>query len=121
MSEVEPERGDVWWVRFDPAEGSEARKTRPAVVISTPALARVPVRIVVPLTTWQPRFEEHVNKVRVGRTDDNNLDVDSAADTLLLRGVALTRFEDFIGRVDGAVLAEIVSGVALAIRFPDRP
>jgi len=27
-------RGEVWWVDFDPAVGSEIRKTRPAVIIS---------------------------------------------------------------------------------------
>ena len=27
-------RGDVFWVNFDPTMGSEAKKTRPAVVVS---------------------------------------------------------------------------------------
>lgn len=27
-------RGEVWWVEFDPAVGSEIRKTRPAVIVS---------------------------------------------------------------------------------------
>ena len=30
-------RGEVWWVRFDPAVGGEIRKSRPAVIISTRA------------------------------------------------------------------------------------
>ncbi len=121
MSDVEPERGEIWWVRFDPAEGSEARKTRPAVVISTPALAHLPVRVVVPLTTWRAPFARHANKIRVPASDQNNLDVDSAADTVLLRGVALTRFGDLIGKVDDSVLSDIVSGVAVAIRYPGSP
>ena len=28
-------RGEVWWVAFDPAVGSEIRKTRPAVIGAT--------------------------------------------------------------------------------------
>ena len=27
-------RGDVWWVNFDPALGGEIRKHRPAVILS---------------------------------------------------------------------------------------
>ena len=45
-------RGEVWWVEFDPAVGSEIRKTRPGVIVSNNSanrnLARV---IVVPLTS----------------------------------------------------------------------
>ena len=30
-----PQRGDVWWVDLDPVRGSEIKKTRPCVVLST--------------------------------------------------------------------------------------
>ena len=50
-------RGDIWWVAFDPAQGSEIRKTRPAVVITADALNRGRrTVVVVPLSTGpQPR------------------------------------------------------------------
>ncbi len=42
----------VWWVEFDPAVGSEIRKTRPAVIVSNNAANRSLARIVVvPLTS----------------------------------------------------------------------
>ena len=45
-------RGDVWWVEFDPARGSEIRKTRPAVVVSADGLNRARrTVVVVPLST----------------------------------------------------------------------
>ena len=45
-------RGEVWWVEFDPALGTEIKKTRPAVIISNDAANRNLARVVVvPLTS----------------------------------------------------------------------
>ena len=45
-------RGEVWWVQFDPAVGSEIKKTRPAIIISNDAANRNLARVMVmPLTS----------------------------------------------------------------------
>ena len=45
-------RGSIWWVEFDPAVGSEIRKTRPAVIVSNDLANRYLSRVVVvPLTS----------------------------------------------------------------------
>jgi mRNA interferase MazF len=50
-------RGDVWWVDFDPATGSEIQKTRPAVIVSNTAVNAVMKRVtVVPFTSNIQRF-----------------------------------------------------------------
>lgn len=45
-------RGEVWWVNFDPAVGGEIRKHRPAVILSNDLANKHLNRVqVVPLTS----------------------------------------------------------------------
>ena len=50
------ERGDVYWVAFDPSLGGEIQKTRPAIVISNNAANLALNRVqVVPITSKTDR------------------------------------------------------------------
>jgi mRNA interferase MazF len=40
-----PQRGEVWWVAFDPSIGREIRKRRSAVIISNGIADREPNRV----------------------------------------------------------------------------
>ncbi len=45
-------RGEVWWVDFEPATGSEVRKTRPAIIVSNDASNGAMSRVqVIPITS----------------------------------------------------------------------
>jgi len=52
MSEKKIQRGDIWWVRLDPTQGPEIKKTRPCLVLTSDALNRLrKTVVVVPLST----------------------------------------------------------------------
>ena len=62
---LNPRRGEVWDVDFDPTVGSEIQKTRPAVVISSDDMGRLPIRLVAPITGWQDRFKGNIWRVPI--------------------------------------------------------
>lgn len=46
------QRGDVWWIDFNPSVGGEIQKTRPAIIVSNNAFNRAMNRVqVVPITS----------------------------------------------------------------------
>lgn len=47
-----PQRGEIWWTKLDPTVGSEIRKTRPCVVITSSVLnQRRRTVVVVPIAS----------------------------------------------------------------------
>ncbi len=53
---INPRRGEIWLVDLNPTRGQEIQKTRPVVIISAEAFQPIPLRIIVPITSWQEKF-----------------------------------------------------------------
>ena len=63
-------RGEVWWVEFDPAIGSEINKRRPAIIISNDSANRnLPRVMVIPLTSNTARLYPGEALVKIGSQD----------------------------------------------------
>lgn len=116
-----PERGEIWWVNLDPTVGAEIRKTRPALVVSSDALGRLPLKLIAPITTWHDAFARNLWHVRVLPDADNGLAKASAVDTLQLRGADLQRFVSRVGRVSPQVMDEVTTAIASVIEFQPEP
>jgi mRNA interferase MazF len=108
----------VWLVGFDPTLGSEIRKTRPAVVVSSDAVGRLPVKLVAPVTDWKGHYSANLWHVLINPDPANGLSKPSAVDTLQIRGMDRQRFIRKLGRVSPAILEEIVLSIAVVIEYP---
>jgi mRNA interferase MazF len=113
-----PKRGEIWQVNFNPTIGAEIRKVRPAIVISVPAIGRLPLRIVVPLTDWKPRYAIASWLVSVPVTATNGLTKDSGADAFQVKSLSENRFVRRLGDTTSQQLQDIVAAVALCIGVP---
>ncbi len=51
-----PKRGEIWLVNLDPTVGAEIQKTRPAIVISSDYIGKLPLKLMVPITDWKDSF-----------------------------------------------------------------
>jgi mRNA interferase MazF len=113
-----PTRGEVWRIRFDPAEGDEIKKIRTAVVISEDAVGKLRLKIVVPITEWKPRYVKYPWFVRLLPTRNNGLTKDSGADTFQVKSVSETRFIDHLGFLTTSELDDIAYAVATCVGVP---
>jgi mRNA interferase MazF len=110
---VNPKRGALYWVRFDPAIGSEAAQTRPALVVSSDANNKaMPTLSVVPLTSSVKRlypFEVFLE------ASESKLPKDSKIQTQQIRTVSHERLDDLIGEVSEQTM--ILVGEALKLHL----
>ena len=112
-----PSRGDIWLVDLDPARGQEIQKTRPVVVISTNLFAPIPLRIIIPITTWQDKFDSRPFMVKLRATAANGLNRDSAANVLQIRSLSIQRFVKYLGKLEPNLIAEILAGLVVCVDY----
>lgn len=112
---IDPRRGEIWLVDFDPSVGAEQRKLRPAVVLSLTSIGKLPLRIVVPVTSWKDRYRRYPWFVPLPAASENGLDADSGADAFQVKSVDLGRFRRCLGSVTIEELDEIAAGIALCV------
>ncbi len=108
-------RGDVYWVRLDPIEGSEQAGTRPAVIVSRDSINRhSPVVIICPLTSADRVTRLYPSDVLV-RTPEGGLSTDSVVLTLQVRAVTKTRLTQQLGALEPDTLAQVAQALKITL------
>ena len=103
-------RGEIVTVSLDPARGSEASKTRPAIIVSNDAANATASRLgrgvitVVPLTSNISRVYPFQALLPASLT---GLPHDSKAQAEQVRSVAVERVGASVGQLPAALIAEV--------------
>jgi len=112
-----PRRGEVWWVKPGKTTGAELQKKRPYVVISADAVGNVPVKIVVPLKSWQERFAGWDWVVRIEPTRANGLKRLEGADVMQIKSVDTGKFVERQGRLSTTEVDDITAALAMVVEY----
>ncbi len=110
------QRGEIWLVNLDPTIGSEIRKTRPAVIVSSDLVGILPVKVIVPFTGWKDRYAQAPWMVRIDPDEQNGLSKSSAADALQIRSVSQQRLVQKLGILPSIQIAQIVQAIVTVLQ-----
>ena len=108
-------RGEIWLINLDPTVGAEIKKSRPAVIVNVDEIGILPLRVIIPITTWKNQYSQAPWLVKILPDKQNGLDKTSAADTFQIRSLSIERFIRAIGKVDGETLSAILDGVKVVL------
>lgn len=100
-----PKRGEVYWVKLDPTEGSEIMKTRPGVIISNNIGNECSSRVIIaPITSKAAKIFEFEVAIEInGKHGKVLLDQIRAIDKMRLGSKIDTCDDDILDAIDEAL------------------
>jgi len=100
-------QSEIWMVEFYPKVGSEIAKLRPAVVVSSNEIGRLPLKTIVPITEWSAQYSFYPWMVKLEKSPENELSKTSAIDCFQIKNFSHERFFERLGVVESSTLASI--------------
>jgi mRNA interferase MazF len=108
-------RGEIWQVRFNPIEGSEMGKTRPALVLQNDIGNRYAGTTIVAAIT--ARVKDLPTLVDVVPSRENGLRRPCAVNLSHLRTISRSRLVARLGRLENSYLPEIEQATMISLGF----
>jgi mRNA interferase MazF len=115
MTTLQPSRGDVWIVGFDPTLGREQTGTRPALVLSVDKFNHGPAGMVVvlPITSKNKLQPLHVPVM----PPEGGLTLPSFIKCEDIRSVSKQRLNQFCGTVSTHTLSEVEARLRILLNL----
>ena len=98
---------EIWMVDFSPKIGAEISKIRPAVVVSSDKIGKLPLKTIVPITNWSKSFSQYPWMININSNNQNGLSKESAIDCFQIRNFSIKRFSKKIGFIDDETFENI--------------
>ena len=108
-------QGEIWEINLSQTIGAEIKKKRPAVIVNDDAIGILPLKIIVPITSWKDRYSGAVWMVKIEPDNQNNLKKSSAMDAFQIRSISTKRFTRKIGSVSLTELYEVKEAIKAVI------
>lgn len=110
-------RLEIWWVQLEPAKGSEAKKTRPCLILQNDTGNQYSnITIIVPFLEPKP----YPFVVIVEPSPQNGLDRPRGLNLSQMRVVHYSRFVSKLGILENSYLAQIERAIAIELNLFDR-
>jgi mRNA interferase MazF len=115
---INPRRGEIYLVNFDPTLGAEVRKTRPALVIQNDVANRhSPITIVAAITS---KFDEELYPTEVAiPAREGGLTADSVVLLNQVRSIDRQRLVNKLGLVKPETLAQVDEAIKISLALID--
>ena len=113
-----PKRGDIYLVNFDPTQGAEIKKTRPALVLQTDIInSRDSNRttIIAPFTSNIRQKQTRVAKILIPARSGNGLTQDSVVVLTQLRTADYTRFVKRLGKLTDKEMTQVDESIGIVM------
>ncbi|MFC1979667.1 type II toxin-antitoxin system PemK/MazF family toxin [Chloroflexota bacterium] len=111
----EVKRGEIYWVNWNPARGSEQSGLRPALVIQNDIGNKYsPTTIVAALTTAAEKSYPFLLKITA---KESGLPKDSTVNLAIIMTIDKTRLTDKCGELSGAKMAKVNEALKASLGF----